>query len=366
MVNFFKKFGLVLVGLVLGLVFIECLLRLLPSGNKAGFADTDESGKLYAYDSGLGWRLKPDVKAGQKIQDFSVEYRTNSEGFRDDKTFGPKKAWGKTRVLVFGDSFAFGVGVPLEKTFTKQLEGGYSGKYEALDFGVSGYDPGQYLLAAKKEAAKYRPDVVVFALYLGNDIEDLPLSHLSQGTRYFKPYFELDGGKLVLKNVPVPEGSPSSTAATDVRIKTSWFSGAAGWLSGLRTAALFKNILKDPLYPVLAKLGLVKDIQDYKPNLDLLQAVLTDAERTFGVGHFAVLIIPSINGSHSYLEKKFASSVDSALTARKIPFYDLMPDISASKQSYYYFPHEGHFNEAGHALAAGKLAKLLDELANRK
>ena len=64
-----------------------------------------------------------------------------------------------------------------------------------------------------------------------------------------------------------------------------------------------------------------------------------------------VLVVPSMNIKHNYLEKELGSKIGVILREEKIPFVDLTPQILNDSEKYY-FPHEGHWNVFGHALAA--------------
>lgn len=65
---------------------------------------------FYQYDGDLGWKLIPDSFLHQIFKDFSVDYKTNKQSFRNDKNFNLNKPINK-KIAIFGDSFIFGVGV---------------------------------------------------------------------------------------------------------------------------------------------------------------------------------------------------------------------------------------------------------------
>lgn len=109
-----------------------------------------------------------------------VPVKINSKGLRDDE-YTYKKPNGVYRVLVLGDSFALGWGVPLEKTFPKVLEqrlheiNKAEAKYrqvEVLNAGIGNYNTVQELAFLRLEGLKYDPDEILLAYYL-NDAEDV-------------------------------------------------------------------------------------------------------------------------------------------------------------------------------------------------
>lgn len=372
MKNLPTKIVLLALGFFVGLLAFEGFLRLLHwvesnRGGGSSYAGMESRGldltkneenlkALYRYDQLLGWKLSPGASVIQLHQDFKTSYSMNNEGFRDDVDYAARKKPGKKRIMIFGDSFAFGVGVPNKKTFSKILEAESSGKYEVLNFGVSGYDPGQYLLSLKEDGLKYNPDIVVYAIYLGNDIIDLGLDHLSQGDKY-KPYFTIENGNFILQNVPVP--TEKATYGEDTRVKNSFIKFFISQTYNFETAKMVKNVLRDKVYKPMIKLGLLKDISDYNYELSLLKSILEDAKEITdkrGI-RFLIMIIPSnhsAGGYAAYLEDGFDEKIKSMVGELGIPLVDLVSDLSLGWDKYY-FSHEGHFNEEGHEVAAGRL-----------
>ena len=109
------------------------------------------------------------VNGGERIL-----YRINSAGFRGDE-LAPKHS--VTRIVVYGDSFIQAEYSDLEHTFAERLERGVSerlGKQvEVVNAGVAGYGPDQILRRMEVELAALRPDLVLVALFAGNDFGDL-------------------------------------------------------------------------------------------------------------------------------------------------------------------------------------------------
>ena len=71
-----------------------------------------------------------------------------------------------------------------------------------LGFGVSGYSTTQELLAYEKFARKYRPDIVVLAFFIGNDLRENVRSLTEAGPEIgiLRPFQTISGDKLVLDN----------------------------------------------------------------------------------------------------------------------------------------------------------------------
>jgi hypothetical protein len=103
--------------------------------------------------------------------------------------------------VVVGDSFTFGDEVNDGETWASQLQTllGVS----VLNGGVFGYGVDQAYLRARALMDAYHPAVVLLAL-ISDDIVRTERSYYEA----WKPYFEFQNGELVLRNVPVPTGSP--------------------------------------------------------------------------------------------------------------------------------------------------------------
>ena len=109
----------------------------------------------------------------------------NSDGLRDIE-YSTEKAAGVTRIIVVGDSIAYGLGVSREETYTTRLENilnhKYGDTYEVINLGVNGYWTVQIYERFKDKGLKYKPDIVIYG-YCHNDF-------LREGTALFQqPFF---------------------------------------------------------------------------------------------------------------------------------------------------------------------------------
>ena len=105
----------------------------------------------------------------------SVLVTVNTDGF-----LGPELLTGRgnaRRIVVYGDSFVAGEFSPLPERFATQLALRLSepGRppVEAVNAGVVGYGPDQEALRLEDEIGPLRPDLVVVAVFAGNDFGDL-------------------------------------------------------------------------------------------------------------------------------------------------------------------------------------------------
>ncbi len=84
---------------------------------------------------------------------------------------------GAPRVLVYGDSFVMAEFSPYAETFTAQLEDQLRDALGkpcfVVNAGAAGAGPDQYLPRLDRDLPLVEPDVVIFAIYAGNDFGDL-------------------------------------------------------------------------------------------------------------------------------------------------------------------------------------------------
>ncbi len=196
--------ALVLCSLLLGFVGCEIAVRLLSRGDGAWefrnyVADPEQwEGR---------WRtMRPDPLLGYIPRD---GYSGSDNGYRVHITYGADGLRLHRRdkpparmappILVVGDSYAMGAEVGDDESWAAYME-------EALDRrvltgGVPGYGIDQAVLRAETLIGKYRPDVMIVGL-IADDVERARMRIL-WGLQ--KPYFEIENGGLVLRNVPLAE-----------------------------------------------------------------------------------------------------------------------------------------------------------------
>ena len=160
-----------------------------------------ERDQFWKYDSLLGWAHEPGQEGIFETPQFHTVVRINESGLRD-----PEHSYERSnnikRILVLGDSFAWGYGVEESDRFSQLLEKALN--VEVINAGVSGYSTDQELLWYKSEGIKYETDLVILVL-TGNDVGDNDRQLVN--TIYYKPKFVIEEGKLVPIGYPVPQTS---------------------------------------------------------------------------------------------------------------------------------------------------------------
>jgi len=188
-----RQIGLVIVSLAIGLIALELGLRAANGwlGTWPNFvlaARTVLTGfqaSQYVPDDTLGYVPRP----GYATADVHID----SEGLRltGEALSGPP-------ILAVGDSYTYGEEVKDAETWPAHLQQ-LTGR-RVLNAGVAGYGFDQIVLRAEKLVPALSPSAVVVS-FIADDLRRAESARLWSAD---KPYFDIDGGKLVLRNVPVP------------------------------------------------------------------------------------------------------------------------------------------------------------------
>lgn len=135
-----------------------------PSSENLHFSEFETMGPDLVRRQDVGWLLNPATLA-------------NAKGYLGDCHPYAKPA-GVKRIVFLGDSFTGAVQVSSGKTFVRRVQDDLQKKYpevkiETINLGIGGYGADQEYLTLINEATKYSPDLIVHALFLGNDIRDV-------------------------------------------------------------------------------------------------------------------------------------------------------------------------------------------------
>jgi hypothetical protein len=151
------------------------------------------------FDRTLGWALKPSTSC--RIVDnhkgFDYLVQTNSLGLRDREISREKRS-GTRRLLIIGDSIAYGTGVEPEWRFSDFLSRALGADVEVVNAGVCGWGTDQELLFYERRGRELEPDVVILTFTMANDVLNNSLDHLFLGSAP-KPRFVLREGTLALE-----------------------------------------------------------------------------------------------------------------------------------------------------------------------
>jgi lysophospholipase L1-like esterase len=149
---------------IASLALAECSVRALWP-QPLGFSYLNEDGFILHV---------PNREGEYRRDDFRARVRINSTGFRGDEFAIPKPA-GTFRIVALGDSFAEGMQVHDEETFAALLEASLTTPerpVEVANLGVSGYGTSQELALLRVFGPRLEPDLVIVFFCLANDVRN--------------------------------------------------------------------------------------------------------------------------------------------------------------------------------------------------
>lgn len=362
----FASLATLAVSLLFSLVAAELMVQLVRPQPRLVI----EPGGFYTPDPPGRYRLAPGYRGRiYNRAEYSNEIRINEAGLRGAEIApASEAAW---RVLVVGDSFAFGVGVEDTETFAALLPSHLARQgigAEGLNAGIPAFGVPDAESWFRRHGVELQPDIVVLAIFLGNDLVDASPD---------REEILLVDGLLV----------PSQSAG-----------GIKAWLH--RRSHLYvavKNLLEQPGFqPLRTRLGLGEpwktrtlreELSVYRTSADseLAPAItatdealgrFTELTRELGIELVALLIPSEIQLEPdrwtSTLTGLGLDPVDydpsvprrifeDLLARHDIPSLDLGPAMAAgvSRGQALYFGFDRHWTVAGHELAAGELAAFL-------
>lgn len=262
---------------------------------------------------------------------FKTFVRINSEGLRDSH-LEEQMAYSK-KVLILGDSFAFGLGVEGKKIFPYLLQK----KMNAHDIGVinaaqSGYSVEQECLFGITLQKKYSPVLIILALFAENDVRG----------DFFKEY----------KNVEVKYGTLLKKDRV-FKNPISDFFRTHSYLWILIESGINRRKKNEKFTWFKSKAN--KSTESVlKPTLKSLSRMNQYCKTNNAL--FSVMMIPPKRGRTVFDEriKKF-------LMSENIPFLN----ITSLKKRVHYLKKDGHWNDKGHKKSSDMLYNFIIKLLQK-
>jgi lysophospholipase L1-like esterase len=272
----------------------------------------------------------------------------NARGYRGPELSTQKS--GRIRVVILGDSIAFGLEAGDDETFASVLDA-HAG-LEVANLSVQGYDPGQELIKLEREGLPLKPDVVVLALCLNNDFADVALPVFLYDGLHPKPFFRIEAGRLV---------EHSEHLRLSLRRKTALFLREHSRLFGLVEARRAEDATPPEIEHWTRRMK--RALEDRAGVIDLtarLVGRMAEDCRQAGVG-FVVLAFPDKDTFHG--DKSWVDGLTTSLSARNVPLVDMAERFQARKLLFSEIAVDniGHLNGKGHQAAAAILQEVLVE-----
>jgi hypothetical protein len=338
-------------GLVVGLALTEIGLRVFEPGRLA--MSRREKDLFCRFDRELGWAPLENVTAIHSKGVHSGWVHQNQFGMRGSDDARLQRTSAQPRILVLGDSYAWGFAVAQNAIFSAPEV--YGTNAEVLNFGVSGYGTDQEYLLYLRKGVEFAVDEVVVAFTPYNDVEN-NLAPEQYG--YLKPYFTLENQHLVLHTNHI-RNDWSRLAANFIR-QHSRFWNRLGDLS--RTFQ--KNVTKVEDSTGAARAGeaalyTAKDVSERdRRGVELTIAILSSLRDAVLAHHakFCVIFVPykpnieaRLPGNHPLVPL-----LADGLTKAGIDYIEPYPEfLRAAEDGVHPFNDpDNHFSPAGHALFA--------------
>ena len=327
----------------------------LPSGERKSVFNP------YRSDASLSYALRPGWSGRHETADFRVAVRVNELGMRgaDRAQQKPAGAW---RVLVLGDSYAFGWGVEETEAFPARLEARWQADgipVEVLDAAVPGYAADQQWIVLRDRGFPLDPDLIVLAS-CQNDVEDLGLTRievdadrLPRRSESLRRFLGEDGRMHYLNEAgrPLPEWSPPGSAwlaEHSLFYTLLRYNAVRLWLGSTERAASRDRARDagappagpiDALSPAEIERGLRSGAAfQLRYHRFLVAAMRREA------AHRGVPFVTVLTGAGTG-----ALSDD---CARDTDCLDLASQLARTRHPDAHLPLDGHWSARGHALAA--------------
>lgn len=332
-----------------------------------------EDEEFWEYDPILGTTHLKEKTGLWCTEEFCHQFTTNNEGFID-QDFSENKKLNEKRIFIFGDSFieavqvemADGTAWKLEQKFeNNRQENVESATIESYNFGTSNHGPTQYLLSLKKYGPKYKPDLVIFAIFTQNDLRNInSVIELDQ----CQPFLQKDG------SINYPNCTPGLFKKIAQNFKSFRYLQKA--------IKLYKHKahLAKTDFPIHFRIYDPSD-KDLKESFELLEIILKEAEKVSEQLNSEFMVVTLTNPiqldksildlakeQYPLLETKYLnlgypeqeiSRICDELNLNCLNLLYPFRENIKNKQERLHFPKDGHWNEKGHQLATEEIYQFI-------
>ncbi len=274
------------------------------------------------YDPHLGWKLPPDTVLHETLDEYSVDYTSNPQGFRSRRDY--REPVSGRRIAFLGDSYTFGSGVEDDETFAALLESRLSDTWSD-NFGIGAFGIDQMWLSLRHYALPLEPDLVILS-FVRPDLDRSLSAYRRDHIWRWKPAFRLVGGRLEQMSLINRPGALRRFAHRHSRLYRLWRKVEH---------SLSRNL------PVGYR---------WRLNRALFAAIRDDC-REAGVPLVVVHIPINRRSPTPMFGREFADL--------GISFLDLEPRLPADADQLSY-PRDRHLNAAGHRFVASEIQRFLE------
>lgn len=348
--------------ILLGITLLMCFVILEVSLRIVSYPVYGFQEGVFMKDKNIGYKLSPNYEGVQSIYGKTFELRTNSDGLRDDREYSYERT-DKVRILILGDSYAFGNGVNLEETYAEFLREDYENA-EIINLGVPGYGINNEYLSYVYEGAKYNPDIILIG-FMNNDWGTHQILE-SNGTPSINEAFSLpvnDKGLLASS-----EGFPRNVHLWLLFHVRSY--SFAYTKSRLILRSVIDRYWGDQGIPIYFK---EKNSSEYKEAYEGYKTLLKDLKESTNAT-IVILIPPFTEDLYSQEQVQQAYHITYPVNTRqaKESVKEIAKELNIrvieieSDDPSIYLPVDNHWNPNGHRLVADGLYRGLNGLIVEK
>jgi hypothetical protein len=332
---------LFLISILVTLALGELIVRLTIAKEKV---TSHVDARLFQTSREFGWILAPNASILHSPTDYSIRYNT-----------------------IYGDSFAFGMGVKDNETFASYLSQMLPSAM-VRNHGVIGYSPDQYYLKFRNDLldSSSQPDFAIFAMFLFNDVLDInrPYSRtLLKGKKITKPLIVNGhaGFKFTFPDREFYEEDNSQKYNT-------YKPGLVTFLKRLKLLSFFYKRIKG--VPQLS--WLTRLIQETNASYIRHDLINQGVDRIRFITNNIIsskvpalfVLIPTedllMGGKECGYEDTAYNEVKELLVRSRLPVVDVASLLP--KKHGYYYPHDGHWTKKTHRIVAEKLLSEMHRL----
>ena len=321
-----------------------------------------------------------------RLDEYQAVATVNSKGLRGAE-IGEKE---KPRILVEGDSFTFGFGVNDEETFPYKL-GEFLPNFEVVNAGFAGgFGSDSYYVHLVNDGVKLKPDIVIFSIFVFNDISDLQETEWPKVDEFGLPLSVRSTKRIVSeKGYFRNRNEPLEYRFKFLRNSQAWIFLTKNFKKGV---ARVVNPVKYKLWQMGFDIRLETNVADYNcffrnicareqnrlfEEIGLLAWGAKEKSNKAGSDFFVLLIPPDfqiypdsykkyqsdllknthlIESSILYPQKKLKQIFE----VRGIKYLDLTDYIKANSVKMLYFEKDAHFTKIGNEVAADAIAQYIN------
>ncbi len=270
-------------------------------------------------------------------------------------------------MILCGDSLPAGQFVSNEQRLSELLERRIP-RLEVINLSLEGSGTDQQLLLYEEVGLKYEHDLVVLMPFLSNLRRNMVAAREAIDAKTgsivlrAKPRFELVGGMLELRNIPVPQ---ECMAGIGTSVKTDSDKTLLANIKTRANALLGAAFLKKLVYSFVPREPFPEFRDARSPQWQLMEAIIRRFKAS--AGNRPLVIVPTFYDS--YVRYRMSRAYwDRFHSLQRIPglhVIDLLPHfkkLGAGAIRCFQVPHDMHFSTFGHLVVADTLKEELARL----